>query len=522
MRRLLLALSVLLTWASSPAAADFCPTPADHAAYALADLQRVPPVSRSYTRYLSIGHLPPKDRPTAVRVLSYQLNGLSRSPDLTPPVAVTLAPQAAALFPLTLTPFSTPYVLTNIAPARDCVLWDAVLLRLDVRDYQDFRGRGFPAKIWEELRFFDPYYHVQVREDWPGGVDPKDGQFYKKGKYRTAAQAPWLDRKTMLQLVTATGSQAPILRADWFFDQTAVQFGRDGRGYYDFLALGKKEKDFQDLVGADGKKTEEQFAEFGAVIKRSALVAVNNRHLRRQPAFNRDPRGGNYWYTIDFKTSTDKQNAVRILNGLNTKGDASEQIGRLSNGLGAFWLQDGKGNRQDVPPPDIAVNMLAGHPFQIQVHPPLTCIRCHETIIIPPKDYIRRLARASYTAQSPDYEEAKRLRALYASDLEEAVKLDIAAYDVVTYKACGLNSKQLARAYGKFWDAYHEEDVLVDVAERELGLSAGRIVDALQKQFAAIKQNDPVLAAWLIGDGVRREHFEEAVPLIYLLVAKYP
>ena len=92
-----------------------------------------------------------------------------------PPVAVTLAPQAAALFPLTLTPFSTPYVLTNVAPARDCVLWDAVLLRLDMRDYQDFRGKGFPLKVWEELRFFDPYYHVQVREDWAGGVDPKDG-----------------------------------------------------------------------------------------------------------------------------------------------------------------------------------------------------------------------------------------------------------------------------------------------------------------------------------------------------------
>lgn len=530
---LVLVLTSLTTIAASPVAAQSLFSPADAVLLANADLARVPARDRSYIRYHWLGHLPRNERPNWVRVLSYQLNSLSRNMTPTPPVAVTYTPTAQVLFLLTLTPFTVPAVLTNVGPAKDCLLWDAVLLRIDVRNYQDVRHRGFPATVWEGFKYVDPFFHVQVRKEWPGGYW-SDGKYYAKGAFKTRIPAPaiWVtdtaERKAAwLALTQATYSDVPIVFGDWFFDQTAQQQGRDGHGYYDFLALGNKEKDFQKLVGADEKQVD-LFGEIGAIIVKSDEVADNNRHIRRQRAL-----GGNYWKTFDFKTSVGKQNAVRAADGLQNHADAGRQFGPLPNGLPAWWLQDGKGNRIDVPTGDVANNTRAPSPDS-QTHVQWTCIVCHKKVVIPLTDYARKLGRIGRMYRSPNPDQDVRLLQLYTSDLLGAAEADVLSYDRATKAACGLATAELAALYGKSWKAYHVDEVSIERAARYWGVEVGSILRVLRRQQAIAEAEglkngfatdpvDPVLAAYLFDppEGIRREQFDEVTVTFFLVYRKH-
>lgn len=519
----ILALVAVLVAPVLASAQDTLISPADVYELAWADLQRVPPTLWHETVYLSVAHLPPKDRPNAVRVLSYHVNSLSRNPELTPPTAITLRPALAVAPLLTLTPVAaTPFVLANTAIAKDCLLWDAVLLRINMRDYRDAKGRGFPKKVWESLRFFDPDYHILIKEEWSGGIwaekDGGDGKFYKAGTYKRAFQAPWLNPRTAAALSSATRNEVPVLRGDFFYNQTAIQFGRAGHGYYDFLDV-KDEKDFQALVGVNLKLIEEQYGEWGAVIKKSALVAVNNRHLRRQDAFGRR----SYWYTLDFNSSTDKQNAVRILDGL--KRDATEQVGSLPNRLPGFLLADAKGKLQDVAPnPAIAGNTRADAPFATSVHANLSCLTCHQGALIPFNDYTRKLQAAGNPLQSPDFETALKLRRLYATNLLAEFNRDVEDYNQAFYTISGYGQKVYAAKAGAFWNQYQEVEITVEVAAREFGVTPQRLLAVLNKEWLATKQQDPVLAAFTMvpPDTMRREHLNELVPTIHGYLKKYP
>lgn len=360
------------------------------------------------------------------------------------------------------------------------------LWRLDLRDY------GFKAQTWDALP--DPYFTIPIKKDYQV---LQNGQWVVK-TFDIRASAPWTNQTKLLAL---TQSQVPIVRADWFLVQTSQQIDREGTGYYDWLRV-KNRKDFQDLVGLDQKKAESLQKEIRAIVARSG-VTLNNRQIIRFATIT-----GSYWVTLDVINQKDNRNALRNLNG-DYKHDAEEIYGNLPNGLFAFFLSDAQGNRQDAAPDNIAADHQAPGNDK-RVHIGHSCIRCHTVGIQPIKDWGRKVYTKNVALTSPDYEKLRRLRRLYLTDLEKYIRRDVSDYSETVLSLTGMKADALSKAFAKYHTQYQEADLDIDTIAIETGYSKEKILAALKGQ----KYLDPVLASLLQDETIRREHLEEAFPLL--------
>lgn len=478
-------------------------TPSKAVEAAAVDVAKLRPTDAVRMRYMYIPIDDVKEKIDANRkfldewhaVLSFWVNSLSRESELVPPKRI----------------------LPN--------LW-----RVDMGDYR------WATDTWERLSEVpEPYFSVSlitvveakpartVREWWKGGINPADGKHYDAGWYNAvypaveaskkvkAAVAPWIDAKAGLALQTACGTSVPIVRADWWLAQTVVSLDRKA-GYYDWLALGKKEADFQALIGADPKKAEQLRKLSIALVGRSG-VTLQARSLERTPSLT-----GYYWTSQDYAKSTAEKNPLRLLKGDITP-DASEQIGTLPNGLLAGWLQDGKGARQDVAPDFIASdNKASGN--DKRVHSGL-CWRCHSEGVRPINDWARKVYQPPFALEdSLDYERTKELRSKYLGDLQKLIKRDQDEYTATIKSVNGLTPAENSKAFAAAYDWHVERDLsLADVCV-ELGLDQKVLVAALKAEARTTKL-DPILAGLVQGVDVRREMFEEVIPLLYDLVGKH-
>jgi hypothetical protein len=423
---------------------------------------------------------------------------------------------------------STEPELVNPYPVGDS-LW-----RLNILDY------GWKPEVWARLADVDPYFHAdldvtEVRtayrtvtkyrteqvqyygRSYTNQVPYTEQEAYEvKETKRVRAFAPWLPPGAIKELSDLTYSKAPILRGDWFLFQTAIQEGRKA-GYYDFLNLGKQEKDFQRLVGADLGLSRERKTEQAAVVGRSA-VTLNNRVIEWYPA-----QGGDYWRSLDYKEAVGKRNVVRFLDGDQDREDASEQYGPLPNGLFAVWLQNGQGQRQNIAPDFIASDGAATGTDR-RVHVGLSCFRCHEEGLRPVESWLHSVYDEKTGAEltSADYGRLKRLRRRYLADFADKLEAGQARYAVALRKVNGLSPARNAAGYGKTWYRYADQDVTAEALAREVGSpTARRFQDALRAYTAAVKLADPVLVGLSVGRAARREHIEEAFPLVMEVYAGY-
>jgi hypothetical protein len=465
MSRALLFLALL--GGSAPAAG-----PADGVLLALADCQKLPIDRQQQARYLSLYAIPEKDRPKWEKVLVFHVNSLSREPELAAPF--------------------------KVAPD---------LLRVFLDDYQ------WDRKVWERLlEVPDPYYHavvervVVVQQEYGYFAGPGRTNWVttrvvpEKQKKRVNASAPWLPTVEVAALIALTQSQIPLVRADWFLFQTAIQKDRKA-GYYDFLKLGNKEKDFQDLVGADAKLAQKLRKEIAGIVARSS-VTLNNRSLIVERSVT-----GFYSFTLDFAANVDVKNPVRLLDR-DAKPDASEQYGTLPNGLLATWLQNGQGIRQDTAPDFIASDGKATGTDR-RVHVGLSCWRCHGDALQPVNDWARRIYQPPLRLDSPIEDVKRKLRSLYLSDLAGAIEDANRDFAKVLLRTNGSKPRENAKAYAEAWDWYAERDRTPDDAAHELGVAAEVFKEKLRGRARTVGSLDPILGALLQGLPVRVEHWEE-------------
>ncbi|MBV9121872.1 MAG: hypothetical protein JO112_00765, partial [Planctomycetes bacterium] len=434
---------------AAPREKDPLLSPADAVAAAWKDAQTLPEGIQPLTRYLSLYNIPPQERADAAKVLSFHANSLSREPDIVPPALVA----------------------------------EGTLLRINLADY------GWDAKTWDKLAATDPYFHILVQTEetfeQEYGHYAADSRFVvtetrpEKRQVRKAALAPWLaetdaQKEALAGLVKGTHSQGPVLRADWFFRKTAIQEG-DQVGYYDFLGVGKKQADFEQVVGADldlAKRLKKEMA--GAVLR--STVALNNRRLVRFGTVS-----GSYWATLDAKTSVDKRNFARVLDD-GFAFDATEIIASLPDGLHGYFLVNAKGERQDTAPDFIASDSTASGTDR-RVHAGLSCVRCHGPVagIQEIDDWVRQLVAPPLALQSPDYDQLRRLRQLYLSDLGRQVQKDQEQYTEAVKLTNGLTPQANARLYARWWDRYQEQDFDLARIEREVGVPRDQVVAALKE-----------------------------------------
>lgn len=472
-------------------------------ATAARDDAKANPADAPHLRYLSAAHITDaEERAKLFAVVSYQVNSMSREAEIVPP--------------------------------RKVNEW---LWTVNLDDY------GWKAQTWEDLKRVNAYFTIKVQAASPAKAVKKTRQVQRLDQYgrpyyateeyeeQPAAvakedfvPAPWLPAKEMTELVLLTGSVTPVVAADQFLDQTMIQSGRGGHGYYDFLQLDKTKtvKDLDDLIGFDRAKAVKARREVAAIVLKSG-VAKFPRQIFREAAVT-----GGRWETRDTDSPLGDGNAVdRLFEAFKPK--AKEIIVELPNGLPGYYLADAADKRQDAAPTAIVGNHKS-FDNDLEIHAgTLTCVVCHRGALIKPRDY----GRAVYSDKTgvglavidPDL----KRRANYAyltKDFARALEEDNLRFDRKYKEATGLDTKDLIPAIGDVWKAYHVESVSLKRAAARAGVKPEVLRDALRKHVSAKQKAgvpaDAVLANFLLDDEdaqpVPVDLFEERFPVLMLIL----
>lgn len=455
-------------------------TPDTSVKFAVGDILTIPEHERKFYRYLSLYNIPEEKRPDLAKTISFMVNSLSTRRKIYIPHFVGAS--------------------------------DETVIRLDIRDYE------WKPEAWDKLAregsgprpFPEPYFHTfkeepvmekqkvkktvkrikkvnTGRRDYYGRpitedkeveeeIEVEEEVFTGARKFQMLV-APWMDHKSIVTLMELTQSESPILRADWFLANVSV-----APAYYDFLKLGNNIKDFENLVFADVEAAKKSRTQYKGIVV-SSIVARNNRTMFRSGTIT----DGYYWSTRDSKTSVgERQYAQNILN---EKFDATEDIGSLPNGLQAYFLTDGKGNRLDFADPDIAIDNSAADRL---VRTARSCIVCHLDGIRPIKDEVRGV-----TNMLADREQVKllvtrpsdyyKIEDLFGENLDERIVSDQNFYRKAVAKANGLSSERNAVLFNQFYNDYVEYLLTKEQVSREVGVPMNQLDEYIKLS------NDPII-----------------------------
>lgn len=456
-------------------------SPASELAAAHADALKLVGEEAHFTRYLTIYSIPEAKRKEYARLLDYWPNGLSREPDIVKPRKVT----------------DTLYAV-----------------RLD--DY------GWRAEVWEKLLDApEPWFHVRVKI--PANVKPaREHKVYWRGGgshpanwyFQEAARdqvvtvpAPWVDLAQAHELSLRLNTAVPIVRADWFVFQTGQEGGK--AGYYQWLSL-KNGKDVDDLAGVNRTASRSILLELAAIVADSG-VGLNSRLIVRFAGI-----GGSLIETRD--TSDPRKNPLRELDR-DFKPDAFEIYLTLPNGLFGFALLNNKGELQATAPDTIASDSKSTN-RDARVRVGVSCIRCHVEGLRPIDDWARKVftRENELGLGSPDRDVYRRLKQLYLGPLERSLKEDVGRYSAALNDACGLKPGELAKLFSASWHDYESRPILTADIAREVGIPEKEFAERLKKYVQVTGTVDTVLAGIKAGVPTRREHLEEALPLLMPII----
>lgn len=431
------------------------------AAAARADMVAISdPLTRLNTRYLMLFQEAIENREDYIRNINFAVNSLSRRKKIK--------------------------LVRYVQGAR------GALVALDIRDY------GWEPQVWENLVCLSPYMFTQLVastaapeikpqktvKNWPGGIWPVDRKYYPPNAFTytddnevlpEVKAAPVVDTKdkgiqavtalienqVAIDLATMSGSKMPIMFAQEFIVNTMD--ATKGSHYYDFLGIGKTEKDFQKIIAGDPSLAEKfEVDRQGTVIMSG--VTLHNRRLTRVPTIL-----GYYWYSTDSKEDIGKKNYLQVLldRGLENF-DASEQIASLPNGLQVYFLADSKGNRQDSAPDFIAGDKMTTNNDH-RVRNGISCIRCHSEGILSFKSVFENL-RKSVKKESYDYDKLYRLDQLYSGNLNEEFTGDQGLYAKAVAQATGRTTQINASKFSLAFAQWDEKYVTLEVAAKDLGV----------------------------------------------------
>ena len=226
-------------------------------------------------------------------------------------------------------------------------------------------------------------------------------------------QAGLLTKLTSLQQTTQ--STMPYVYVDWFLATASLP-----PLYHDILALPQTERELESELGIDVARNLQTAP--GVRVWRAGTndsgVSNHNRVVERHTS----PYGA-YWKSHDFAGSAGPQNI--FTHPLSFQRDGGEVIFNLPNGLQAYYIADGAGNRIDVAPTDIVSNPAASDPA---VRNGLSCIGCHTEGMKDFEDGVRSVIEQT---ENPAFDKDHALR-LYVSN---AVMVGLLEQDTARYKA---------------------------------------------------------------------------------------
>lgn len=187
------------------------------------------------------------------------------------------------------------------------------------------------------------------------------------------------------------------VRGDWF-----ICMALQAPLYEDLLQLPRDIQTLERLLSVDSARNLANVSE--KRVRRAGMtvsgVSRNNRIVERhEPTKN----FRHYWKSLDFATSAGVSNILARPN--TTKPDGGEMIWSLPNGLQAYFVTDGAGNRITEAPTSIVVD---GHASDKIVRNGIGCIRCHGNGIQKFEDDVRPSVEALQT-NTPDFDRSEIL-----------------------------------------------------------------------------------------------------------------
>jgi hypothetical protein len=467
-----ISLVVALVWISPVCLAQ---SPASEQEAALIHSAKLSPEVACHTRYLTTYSVAEADRADYRKLADYWPNGLSTEPDRVKPTRVS-----------------------------------DTLYAIDLRDY------GWSPETWEKLLDAEPWFHEKLIVP-PGEFSARgvykaehNGWYQQRFKDKTIVSVPARRVKEPVahELSVRCRTAIPIVRADWFIYQSGAEGGGRKAGYYQWLGL-KKIGDLEELAGFDKKKAQKRKRELAAIVQDSGVS------LKSRQIFRFDAVGGSWWETRDSLATDGQSNAIRFLDG-DFKFDAKEIYASLPNRLFFFALLNAKNELQAEAPTKIATDrQTTNGDYTVTVG--ASCIRCHAEGLRP----INNWAKDNWQAQnelgvgSPDDAVHRRLKQLYLGPMEIDLKKDVADYAWALNDCSGMKPTDLARIFKKSWYNYESKPLFPADVAREFGMSEKDMLTKLADYAQKNPFIDNVVATTKNGKAVRREHFEEALPLYY-------
>ncbi len=318
--------------------------------------------------------LDPFDRPFARYFTTAHLYNAGESPEALDAYQVALSKLVNSL--------SWGFQITNPEPIDPI----ETIFYIDLRDYEwDTRD------AWTQIEAVYPYL-IDFDEVTQAGLHGK-----------------------LASLRQEMACEVPYVYTDWFLATASLP-----PLYHDILDLPETEQALERELRIDVDRNIQSAP--GVRVWRAGTndsgVSNHNRVVERHTS----PYGA-YWKSHDFAGSAGPQNI--FTHPLSFQRDGGEVIFNLPNGLQAYYIADGFGNRIDVAPTEIVSNPAASDPA---VRNGLSCIGCHTEGM---KDFEDGVRSVIDQTANPSYDKDHALR-LYVSNDVMGVLVE---QDTARYKA---------------------------------------------------------------------------------------
>jgi hypothetical protein len=362
------------------------------------------------------------------------------------------------------------------------------------------------------------YYKI-VGPDWvkARGKDIK----YPPGRFRSEVRAvgkeqiaiaPWLaeteaQKEAITYLSTYTKSVVPVVRADWFLEQTAAV------RYYEFNGI-KNQADFEKLVRFDKKLAFE--LERKKVVSWSGVAKGHVRRIERTQTTL-----GALWRTFDSEKPTGRKNALVFLDDEEFEFEATEQIGTRPNGLPAFFLGSNVGASQQVAPGNIVGGYrrrgIGHNDSELQIN--TSCWDCHtrgktDNILLAIEAAEIKKLSAYYDYKIIDDLARQYVNAVGARDIPRLFISDRQSFAAAVFEASGMMPFEFGEAYLKAFGDYTDKRVDIRTAAYDAGVSVKELKICLDLEEKTVGYVHPTVSNLQGGKQVNIRQYEEVIPII--------
>ncbi|WP_176736598.1 c-type cytochrome domain-containing protein [Oligoflexus tunisiensis] len=295
----------------------------------------------------------------------------------------------------------------------------------------------------------------------------------------------------------ATGTQAYMVRADWFVATATLPVP-----YQEFLNLPNTVQSLENRLGIDAFRNIRDNAVMRSGFKRSN-VSSQNRIIERHVSQS----GRSYWLSYDFALEEDNQNIFN--NPLGPVGigfenrafeqDGGEVIFHLPNGMLGYYLLNGQGNSIDRGPQTVVRKEDGPRRLQSNIVNGFSCMSCHARGFLVQDDNVREFAQVSTNFSQSEKDKVSKLyvdKATLRKAIDDDNKIHFAALKKMNIDPFQPDVVQLGFGY------YHQDLTSEDVM-KELQID--------QKQLDQLLTRQPFASRWVAlstpGGRLNREEF---------------